>query len=111
MQRVERIVLSTDVHWVQQVAEIKSIKELYAEFVHIDVAVLQVIPLPLTSCLSDHSCCSLLLASRLLKRSVVQHCCTIRFQPVAFPNCFRVAEYHLMFAGVCSSQSSPFALR
>lgn len=62
MQRVERIVLSTDIHWVQQVAEIQIIKELYAEFVHIDVAVLQVILLPLTNCLSEYSCGSLLLA-------------------------------------------------
>ena len=43
--------LSTDIHWVQPVAEIQDIKELYAEFLHIDVAVLRVIVLPLTDCL------------------------------------------------------------
>ena len=50
VQREERIVLSTDIHWAQPVAEIQDIKEFYAEFVQIDVAVLQVILPPLTKC-------------------------------------------------------------
>ncbi len=46
MQREGRVVLSTDIHWVQPVAEIQDIKELYAEFIHIDISVLQVICSP-----------------------------------------------------------------
>jgi len=46
VQREGRIVLSNDIHWAQPVAEIQDIKELYAEFVHIDVTVLQVTLLP-----------------------------------------------------------------
>ncbi len=34
--------LGTEIHWAQPVAKIHSIEQLYAEFVHIDVAVLQV---------------------------------------------------------------------
>ena len=45
--------LSTDILWAQPVAEIQDIKELYAEFVHIDVAVLQVILLPVTDYLFE----------------------------------------------------------
>ena len=45
--------LSTDILWTQPVAKIQDIKELYAEFVHIDVAVLQVNLLPLTNCLFE----------------------------------------------------------
>jgi hypothetical protein len=46
VQREGRIVLSTDLHWAQPIAELKDIKELYAEFVHIDAAVWQVTLLP-----------------------------------------------------------------
>ena len=53
MQREGRIVLSTDIHWAQPVAKIQDIKELYAEFVNIDIAVLEVILLPLTDCLFE----------------------------------------------------------
>jgi len=53
VQREGGIVLSTDILWAQPVAEIQDIKELYAEFVHIDVAVLQVILLPVTDCLFE----------------------------------------------------------
>ena len=42
LQREEHIVLGTEIHWSQPVARIHGIKQLYAEFVHIDVAVLQV---------------------------------------------------------------------
>lgn len=53
MQREGRIVLSTDNHWAKPLAKIQDIKELYVEFVHIDVAVLQVIMLPMTDCLFE----------------------------------------------------------
>ena len=36
------MVLGTDIHWMQPVVEAQGIKQLYAEFVHINVAVLQV---------------------------------------------------------------------
>ena len=42
MQREERVVLGTDIHWMHPVPEAQGIQRLYAEFVHIDVAVLQV---------------------------------------------------------------------
>ena len=42
MQREERVVLGTDIHWMQPVVEAQGIKQLYAEFVHINVAVLEV---------------------------------------------------------------------
>ena len=42
VQREERVVLGTDIHWMQPVVEAQGIKQLYAEFVHIDVAVLEV---------------------------------------------------------------------
>ena len=45
VQREERVVLGTDIQWMQPVVEAQGIKQLYAEFVHIDVAVLEV-----TSC-------------------------------------------------------------
>ena len=46
MQREGRIVLSTDVHWRHPLNGLQGIEELYAEFVHLDVAALQVRLLP-----------------------------------------------------------------
>lgn len=45
VQREGRIVLSTDIHWAQPIAKIK---ELFAKYARTDVAVLQVILVPLT---------------------------------------------------------------
>ena len=42
LQREEQVVLGTEIHWGQPVAKIHGVQQLYAEFVHIDVAVLQV---------------------------------------------------------------------
>ena len=42
LQREEHIVLGTNIHWAQPVAKTQGLQQLYAEFVHIDVAVLQV---------------------------------------------------------------------
>ncbi len=46
MQREGRIVLSTDVHWRHPLVGLQGVEELYAEFVHLDVAALQVSLLP-----------------------------------------------------------------
>ena len=43
VQREGRVLIVTDICWAQKVAETVGIRELYAEYVHIDVAVLQVI--------------------------------------------------------------------
>ena len=42
VQREDNVVLATEIHWAQLVARTHGIQQLYAEFVHIDIAVLEV---------------------------------------------------------------------
>ena len=75
VQREGRVVLSTDIHWVQHIAEIQDIKELYAEFVHIDVAILQVIVLPLTDCPNNCQIGWACYCPQTSRKHYVKHCC------------------------------------
>ena len=42
VQREGRVLMVTDIYWAQVLVETVDLTELYAEYVHIDVAVLQV---------------------------------------------------------------------
>ena len=75
-----RIELSTDIHWVQHIAEIQDIKELYAEIVHIVVVILQVIVLPPTDCPNNCQIDWAYYCPLTSRKPYVKHCCESKVQ-------------------------------